>query len=298
MARHGAESVLPYYYAGTMGMIQGWTMGPRLFAALGASRLDTTICDAAAQVALRTTLGGPVGFDPEELGRAGLVIVWGANLLSTNIHQWRFVLEARERGAHVVVVDPLRTDTARRADEHVALLPGSDAALALGLMRAVLDAGAADRDWLDEHTIGWPELERRLAEWPVERAAEVCGLSETVVRRLGERLATTRPTAIRIGLGLQRHGGGGAAIRAISRDPGRHRRLASRGRWRPLHDRGALPDRHRSGGVPARPADAAGPDDQHVQARRGADRAPTILPLPRWSSSTRIRPRSSPTSVA
>jgi anaerobic selenocysteine-containing dehydrogenase len=224
--RHGPESVLPYYYAGTMGRIQGWTMGPRLFAALGATRLDTTICDAAAQLALRATVGGVVGFDPEDLGRARLVLLWGANLLSTNVHQWRFVTEAREAGAHVVAIDPIRTDTARRADEHLALLPGTDAALALGLMRAVLDAGAADREWLERHTVGWPALEERLAGWPVERAAETCGLEPEVVSRLGERIASTRPTAIRIGLGLQRHGGGGAAIRAITAIP------AVTGDWR------------------------------------------------------------------
>jgi anaerobic selenocysteine-containing dehydrogenase len=223
---HGPEAVLPYYYAGTMGMIQGWTLGPRLFAALGASRLGTTICTAAATQALRATLGGNVGFDPEDLGEARLVLLWGANPLSTNIHQWRFVLEAKERGAHIVTVDPIRTDTARRSHEHVAPLPGTDAALALGLMRAVLDAGAADRDWLERYTVGWPALEERLAEWPVERAAAVCGLDERTVRELGERLATTRPTAIRLGLGLQRHGGAGAAIRAICSIP------AVTGDWR------------------------------------------------------------------
>ena len=225
VAKHGPEAVLPFYYAGTMGKIQGWTMGPRVFAALGASRLDTTICDAAAQVALAATTG-VVGYDPEDLARARLVILWGASPLSTNVHQWRFVLEARKQGAHVVVVDPIRTATAERADEHVAPLPGTDAALALGLMRAVLDAGAEDREWLARYTVGWPELEERLAEWPVERAAEVCGLESSAVRGLGERIASTRPTAIRLGLGLQRHGGGGAAIRAITAIP------ALTGDWR------------------------------------------------------------------
>ncbi len=225
LAAYGAESVLPYYYAGTMGKIQGWTMGPRLFAALGASRLDTTICDAAAQVALAATTG-VVGYDPEDLARARLVILWGASPLSTNVHQWRFVLEARKQGAHVVAIDPIRTATAERADEHIAPLPGTDAALALGLMRAVLDAGAEDRDWLARHTIGWPALEERLGEWPVERAADICGLDVSVVRALGERIASTRPTAIRLGLGLQRHGGGGAAIRAITAIP------ALTGDWR------------------------------------------------------------------
>jgi anaerobic selenocysteine-containing dehydrogenase len=226
IARHGAESVLPYYFAGTMGRVQGWTMGQRLFAALGASRLRPTICTAAAQAALQSTLGGAVGFDPEDLGRARLVVLWGANVLSTNLHQWRFVLEARETGAHVVAIDPLRTATAERCDEHIAPLPGTDAALALGLMRAVLDAGSEDREWLERHTLGWPALERRLQEWPVERAAAVCDLPVEVVGALGERLAAMRPTAIRLGLGLQRHAGAGAAIRAIAAIP------AVTGDWR------------------------------------------------------------------
>ena len=169
--RHGAESVLPYYFAGTEGMVQGWILGPRLFAALGASRLQTTICTAAANAALNATYGGSVGMDPEDVEYAQLVILWGANLLSTNLHQWRFVLAAQRRGAHVVAIDPLRTDTAERCNEHLAPRPGTDAALALGLMRVVLDEGAEDREWLARCTEGWRELEARLAEWPVERAA-------------------------------------------------------------------------------------------------------------------------------
>jgi anaerobic selenocysteine-containing dehydrogenase len=213
--RDGPEAILPYYYAGTMGKVQGWTMGPRFFAHLGASVLDTTICTAAAKAALRSVFGGSVGFEPESIVDARLIVLWGANLLSTNLHQWPFVHEAQARGAYVVAIDPLRTDTAARCDEHVALLPGTDAALALGLMRHVLDRGAADRDWLNAHTDGWPQLEARLAEWPVERAAAECGLDVEVVRRLGDRIATTRPTAVRVGLGLQRHRGAGQAIRAV-----------------------------------------------------------------------------------
>ncbi|MQA27263.1 MAG: molybdopterin-dependent oxidoreductase [Micromonosporaceae bacterium] len=213
--RDGPEAILPYYFAGTMGHVQGWTMGPRLFAHLGASRLRTTICTAAAKAALRSLYGASVGFEPESIVEARLILLWGANLVSTNLHQWPFVQEARARGAHVVTIDPLRTDTAARSDEHIAPLPGTDAALALGLMRHVLDAGAADRAWLDAHTVGWPELADRLADWPVERAAAECGLDVEVVRRLGERVATTRPTAVRVGLGLQRHHGAGQAIRAI-----------------------------------------------------------------------------------
>ncbi|MCW3816648.1 molybdopterin-dependent oxidoreductase [Micromonospora sp. DR5-3] len=213
--RHGPEAILPYYFAGTMGHVQGWTMGPRLFAHLGASRLDTTICTAASRAALGSIYGGSVGFEPESIVDARLIVLWGANPLATNLHLWPFVQQARERGAHLVTIDPLRTDSAARSDEHVAPLPGTDAALALGLMRHVLDAGAADEEWLAAHTVGWPELAARLGEWPVERAAAECGLPVEAVRRLGERIATTRPTAVRVGLGLQRHHGAGQAIRAI-----------------------------------------------------------------------------------
>jgi anaerobic selenocysteine-containing dehydrogenase len=159
--------------------------------------------------------GGSVGFEPESIVEARLIVLWGANLLSANLHHWPFVYEAQKRGAHVVAIDPLRTDTAARCDEHLAPLPGTDAALALGLMRHVLDAGAADQAWLEAHTVGWPELQARLADWPVERAAAECGLDVEVVRRLGERIAATRPTAVRVGLGLQRHQGAGQAIRTI-----------------------------------------------------------------------------------
>ena len=183
--RHGPESVLPYYFAGTEGIIQGWIMGPRLFAAMGAGRLQTTICTAAADAALRATYGRAVGMDPEDFEYSQLVILWGANLLSTNLHQWRFVLAAQRRGAHVVAIDPLRTDTAERCDEHMAPRPGTDAALALGLMRVVLDEGAEDREWLERCSEGWPELEARLAEWPVERAAEACGVRSRASSRSG-----------------------------------------------------------------------------------------------------------------
>ena len=228
IGRHGAETILPYYYAGTMGLIQGWTLGPRLFHYLGASRLMLNLCAGAAYEASAVTLGASVGFDPEDIVHAQQIILWGTNPLNANVHLWKFVLKARARGAHLVAVDPIRTASAECCDEHLALLPGTDGALALGLMRAVLDEGAEDRDWLERHTVGWPQLEARLAEWPVERAAQVCGLDADIVRNLGRRLATTRPTAIKLGLGLQRHGGAGAAFRAILAIP------ALTGDWRHL----------------------------------------------------------------
>lgn len=217
--RNGRETVLPYYYAGTMGLVQGWTLGPRLFAAMGASRLATTICSAAAEAAHTSMHGAKVGLDPEDIVHARLVIVWGGNLLNSNVHQWRFILAAREAGAHLVTIDPLRTDTARRSDEHVQLRPGTDGALALGLMRAIVDAGAEDDDWLARHALGWPALRQRLAEWPVERAAIECGVDAQQILGLARRLADGGPVAIRMGLGLQRHGGAGAAVRAIMAIP-------------------------------------------------------------------------------
>ncbi|MFC8618064.1 molybdopterin-dependent oxidoreductase [Micromonospora purpureochromogenes] len=215
----GPQAILPYYFAGTMGLVQGWTMGPRLFAHLGASRLRTTICTAAARAALQSIYGGSVGFEPESIVDARLIVLWGANLLSTNLHHWPFVQEAQRRGAYVVTIDPLRTDTAARSDEHIAPLPGTDAALALGLMRHIRDLGGVDREWRDAHTTGGERLDARLDEWPVERAAAECGLDADVLRRLGARITGTRPTAIRVGLGLQRHAGAGQAVRAIAAIP-------------------------------------------------------------------------------
>lgn len=213
--RHGAEAVLPFYYAGTLGAVQGWSLGQRLFKHLGATRLETTICDGAARAAAKVTMHRSVGTDPEDFEHARLILVWGANLLSSNMHQWHFIHAAQQAGAHVVAIDPLPTDTALRCDEHIQLLPGTDAALAMGLMAEIVTAGAADEEWLAECTVGWPELRGRLAEWSAERAAEICGIDVSVVRALAARMVTTRPTAIRLGLGLQRHGGAGAAYRSI-----------------------------------------------------------------------------------
>jgi anaerobic selenocysteine-containing dehydrogenase len=217
--RHGPQSVLPYHYAGTMGLVQGWSLGNRLFAHMGASRLGYTICTGAATAALASIHGGKIGVDAEAIRHARLIIVWGANVMATNVHQWVFIQEAKANGAHVVGIDPLRTDTMDRCDEHLAPLPGTDAALALGLMRLLLDAGAADREWLEAHTDGWDDLEAELAHWPLARTAAVTRLDLDVIARLAHRIATTRPTAIRVGLGLQRHAGAGQAIRSIMAIP-------------------------------------------------------------------------------
>ena len=213
--RHGPEAILPYYYAGTLGAVQGWSLGQRLFKHLGATRLFTTICTGAATAAMDVTIKRPVGLDPEDFVHSKLILIWGANLLSSNMHQWHFIHEAQRNGAHVVAIDPLPTDTAMRCDQHLQLLPGTDGALAMGLMGELLAAGACDEEWLAECSVGWPELRERLADWNAARAAEICGLDVAEVQGLADRMITTRPTAIRMGLGLQRHGGAGAAYRAI-----------------------------------------------------------------------------------
>ena len=287
--RHGPESILPYYYAGTMGYIQGWTLGPRLFRHLGASQLHTNLCPAAAHAACDATLGAAVGYDPEDVVDAKLVILWGEPPQRERAH-----VEVRARGPcsrgppRRRRSDP--SESAARCDEHIAPLPGTDAALALGLMRTVLDEGAADIDWLERHTVGWPELEARLAEWPVERAAEVCGLDVGVVRALGRRLAHTRPTAIRLGLGMQRHGGAGAAIRAVLAIP------AVTGDWRHVGG-GALSLTSDHFPFPVAsvvsPPDLPAPPARTVNMSRLGEALTetTTRRSRRWWSSTRTRPR-------
>jgi anaerobic selenocysteine-containing dehydrogenase len=179
------------------------------------------MCTIAGGHGTGYTLGdNRVGMDPETFRLSNLIVVWGANMLTTHPHMWRPVLEARKRGAHVVVIDPIRTRTAEAADEHIAPVPGSDAALALGLLHVVLDEGAEDRAFLAERTVGWDAFRARILEFPPARAAAITGVPVDTLVALGRRIAHTRPTGIRIGIGLQRHGGGGMAVRTITCIPG------------------------------------------------------------------------------
>ncbi len=218
----GAEAIWPYVGSGSMGLLQGvYGAGRRLWNVLGTSRHLMTICTIAGGVGTGYTLGdNRVGMDPETLRFSRLIILWGSNTLSTNHHLWRSILTARRNGAHLVVIDPTRTRTADAADRHLAPIPGTDAALALGLLHVVLDEGAEDRDFLARHTLGWEAFRRRILEYPPARAAEICGLPVEAVVELGQRIARTRPTGIRLTMGLQRHGGGGMAVRTITCIPG------------------------------------------------------------------------------
>jgi anaerobic selenocysteine-containing dehydrogenase len=222
IAAHGAEAIWPFLGSGSMGLIQGaYSAGHRLWNVLGASRHVQTMCTIAGGCGTGYTLGNNrVGMDPETFRFSKLIVLWGANVLSTHPHFWRPVLEARKNGALVVSIDPIRTRTAAASDWHLAPIPGTDAALALALLHVVLSEGREDRDFLDQHTLGWDAFRRRILEFPPSRAAGITGLSSESIVALGRQLATSRPAGIRIGIGLQRHGGGGMAVRTITCIPG------------------------------------------------------------------------------
>jgi anaerobic selenocysteine-containing dehydrogenase len=221
-AEHGAESIWPFLGTGSMGLIQGiYSAGRRFWNVLGASRHVVTICTIAGGFGTGFTLGdNRVGIDPETFRFSKLIILWGANVLSTQPHFWRPVIEARKNGAEIVAIDPIRTRTAAASDLHLAPMPGTDAALALGLLHVVLSEGKEDREFIAQHTAGWDAFRERILEFPPSRAAEITGLPAGSIVHLGKRLAYTRPTGVRIGIGLQRHAGGGMAVRTISCIPG------------------------------------------------------------------------------
>ena len=219
---HGGEAIWPFHGTGTLGYLQGLEgfAGRRFFNVLGASHHDPTICSIAGHEGLTYTLGTSGGMDPEDLAKSRLIVLWGTNPLSTGHHMWKFVQAARRDGAHVVAIDPIRTRTADQADEHLAPLPGTDAALALGLSHVIVSTGFYDSDYLEGHTLGWPEFRDRIAEFPPERVAAITGVEKARIVELGERIATTRPTAIRATQGLQRHAGGGMTLRTLACIPG------------------------------------------------------------------------------
>ncbi|WP_407704139.1 molybdopterin-containing oxidoreductase family protein [Xylophilus rhododendri] len=226
------QAILPYSYAGTMGLVQGESMDRRFFHKLGASLLDRTICSSAGGEGLAQTYGGKVGMRVEFFAEAKLILIWGSNSIGSNLHFWRHVQTARRAGARIVCIDPRRTETAEKCDEHLALLPGTDAALAFALMHELIVHGWLDTDYIERHTLGWDGLRERALQWPPSRAAQVCGLPEAQIVALARDYGTTQPAAIRLNYGVQRARGGGNAVRAIACLP------ALTGAWR-----------HRAGGL-------------------------------------------------
>ena len=213
---HGGESILPYSYAGTQGLIQGDLMSARVMNALGASDLERTICATAGMTGVSATHGISPEVDPELWPLARAVLIWGWNPMSTAPHLWRLLLEARRAGARLIVVDPFRSRTARVADEHLRPHPGTDAALALGMMRAVVDADLQDEEWCRAHTNGYESLLGRLEEYPVERCAELCGVDAETIARVAHEFASGQPSLLRLGVGAQRHRGAPIAYRTIA----------------------------------------------------------------------------------
>ena len=212
----GPEAIVPYSYAGTMGLLQYGSMDRRFFHRLGASLLDRTICATAGKAGWVATIGAAMGTDVEQFENSRLILIWGSNPVTSNLHLWARVQEAKRRGARLIAIDPYRSLTAEKCHEHVALLPGTDAALALGMMQVLFAEDLVDHDYIARYTLGVEALRERAAEFPPERVAQICGIAPDTVTSLARMYATTRPAVIRVNYGMQRHAGGGNAIRAVA----------------------------------------------------------------------------------
>ncbi len=216
--RSGPAAIWPFAGTGNVGFVQGGALpsGSRLWNHLGVSGHQITICSVSGHVGLGYSVGTATGFDPEDIVAAGTIVIWGSNTLVANQHLWPFIEEARADGAPVVVIDPVRTRTAARADLHIAPRVGTDGALALGLCRALIEAGAVDRQFLDQRALGFDEFAESLARWTPETTAQVCGLEPNQIIELADLLVARAPLAIKLGQGMQRHAFGGQTARIIS----------------------------------------------------------------------------------
>lgn len=216
MKEYGPSSILPYSSAGNQGLIQMSSLDRRLTNLMGFTQLERNICGEVAGIGLSATLGAGYGIDPEDIVHSRLVILWGTNTIVTNLHYWPLVLEAKKRGAKIVVIDPIRTRTAEQADWHIAPRPGSDAALALGIMHILVREGWIDRDYIEKYTTGFEQLKERLAEYPVDRVSSITNLSIEEIEALAKAYGTTRPTLIRPLLGLEHHHNGAMVYRNLA----------------------------------------------------------------------------------
>ena len=216
IAARDPQAIVPYSYAGTMGLIQGESMAARFFHRLGASLLDRTICASAGGDALTATYGGKLGMHLAHYADSRLILIWGSNSIASNLHFWTFAQAAKRAGAKLICIDPRKTETADKCHQHIALLPGTDGALALGLMRELIVNDWLDHEYIARHTDGWPALRERAMDWTPERTAQVCGISADEVRGLARDYGTTKPAAIRLNYGMQRVHGGGNAVRLVA----------------------------------------------------------------------------------
>ena len=220
IAEQDPLAILPYSYAGTMGLVQGESMSMRYFNKIGASDLDRTICASAGSVGYQYTIGAKIGTDTEQFEHAKLIIIWGSNPIASNLHFWMKVQEAKRRGATIIAIDPYRSLTAEKCHQHIALLPGTDTALALGLMHVLIRDDYLDHDYIKNYTLGFEQLAERLKIWTPEHTAKICGIAPEVVEQLAQLYGKTalqgEAVAIRLSYGIQRTHGGGMAVRNVA----------------------------------------------------------------------------------
>ena len=224
--QHGPTAILPYSYMGTEGMIQGGSIDRRLWSRLGVSRLDRDICGSAGWSGVKATIGTGLGILPEDIVHSRYIVLWGSNPVNTNPHLWTFIEEARNRGARLVVIDPLKSGSAEKADWHLQPLPGTDAALALGMMHVIVAESLYDADYVERYTIGFDKLRERLNEFPPARVAKITGLREADIKELARSYAKASPSTIRTLVGMEHRANGAMAFRAVSCLP------ALTGAWR------------------------------------------------------------------
>ena len=222
----GPESILPYSYGGTMGYVQSQSVDRRFFHMIGASKLDRTICATAGTVGMQMTVGANIGADGEGIPESDLVLLWGTNTLTSNPHLWPFIRQAREKGAPIIAIDPVRTRTADQCDDWIGIRPGTDAALALAMMHVIFAEHLQDDDYIARYTMGVEPLRERVKEYTPEHAAQITGVSAERIVALARLFGKSKAAFIRVNYGLQRHAGGGMAVRTIACLP------AVTGHWR------------------------------------------------------------------
>ncbi len=223
---HGPTAILPYSYLGTEGILNGLNVGDPFFNKLGATISERTFCDSGSCTAYFMTIGPTPGVDPEAFRYSKYIVLWACNTMSTNLHHWPFIAEAQAQGAKVVVIDPVKTRTAKKADWHIPIRPGTDAALALGMINVIIEEDLVDHDYVANYTLGYDELKQRAAEYPAEKVSEITGIPADDIRTLAREFATSNPAVVRIGVAIERHAGGGQTVRAVACLP------ALTGAWR------------------------------------------------------------------
>ncbi|HSY89908.1 MAG TPA: molybdopterin-dependent oxidoreductase [Candidatus Binatus sp.] len=214
-AEYGSEAILPYSFGGTLGALNSASMDRRFFHRLGASQLERAICSAAGEAGLESVYGVKLGTDPEQFRHSKYIIAWASNIHANNVHLWPFIVEAQRNGAKLVVIDPYKTRTAACADWYLPINPGTDAALALGMMHVIIGENLHDADYVSKYTLGFEQLREKVKEYPPERVAQWTGIPAADIRKLAREYATVRPSVIRLNYGVQRSEGGGMATRTI-----------------------------------------------------------------------------------